>query len=184
MPVSIHVADPVWMYMPMDHHNDGLMNAYNWRIEMKEGMLNHQQLLDTLEHAVQENPDTLFIACHLANCTHDLQIIGKMLDSYPNLFTDITSRLKEVGTVPRYAKSFFEKYQDRILYGSDLGYDPKSTMHYAHRIYSASFRLLESEDDHIYEHDIFKYHWPLYGLGLSDEVLEKLYYQNAAKLIG
>lgn len=184
MPVSIHVSDPIWMYLPMDNTNDGLMNAYNWRIEMKEGMLNHSQLLFTLEDAVQQNPDTVFIACHLANCTHDLQLIAKMLDKYPNLYTDITSRLKEVCTVPRYAKAFFEEYQDRILYGSDLGYDPKSTMQFAEKIYSATFRLLESEDDHIYEHDLFKYHWPLYGLNLSDEVLNKLYYKNAANLIG
>ena len=184
MPVSIHVADPIWMYLPMNSQNDGLMNAYNWRIEMKEGMLSHAELLYTLEDAVRQNPHTIFIACHLANCTHDLQLIGKMLDSYPNLYADITSRLKEVCAVPRYAKAFFEKYQDRILYGSDLGYDPKSTMSFAEKIYKATFRLLESEDDHIYQHDIFSYHWPLYGLGLPDEVLYKLYYENAAKLIG
>ena len=183
MPVSIHVADPIWMYLPMNYQNDGLMNSYKWRIEMRDDMLSHAGLIDSLAQAVAANKDTTFIACHLANCTHDLSIIGNMLDDYPNLYTDITSRLKEVGTVPRYAKSFFEKYQDRILFGSDLGYDPKATMTFAEKIYKASFRILESEDDHIYEHDIFSYHWPLYGLGLPDAVLEKLYYKNAERLL-
>ncbi|MES1217064.1 MAG: amidohydrolase family protein [Bacteroidota bacterium] len=184
LPISVHIADPIWMYLPMDVHNDGLMNAYKWRIDMEEpGILNHAQLLDTFEDAVRQNPRTVFIACHLLNCTHDLEILGKMLDSYPNLYADITSRLKEIGTVPRYAKSFFEKYQDRLFFGSDLGYDPKMTMGFAEKLYSASFRILESADDHIYEHDLFKYHWPLYGLDLPDSVLQKLYYENARKIL-
>ncbi|MHA4810124.1 amidohydrolase family protein [Flavitalea flava] len=185
LPVSVHVADPFWMYLPMDIHNDGMMNAYNWRIDMnKEGILSHAQLLETLEHAVHKHPNTVFIACHLANCSHDLKLIGKMLDSYPNLYADISSRLKEVAAVPRYAKAFFEKYQDRIIFGSDLGYDPSNTMDYATQLYQASFRLLESADEHIYEHQLFKYHWPLYGLDLEDKVLKKLYRDNALRIIG
>jgi len=184
MPISIHVADPIWMYMPMDINNDGMMNAYNWRIEMKEGMLNHGELLRTLEHAVQKHPDTIFIACHFANCTHDLQIFGDMLDKYPNLYGDISSRLKEIATVPRYAAAFIEKYQDRLLFGSDVGYDITKPMKYSTDIYEISFRLLETIDEHIYMYDLFKYHWPLYGLGLSDNVLKKLYNENAKRTFG
>ena len=184
MPISIHVADPIWMYLPMDINNDGMMNAYNWRIEMKEGMLNHGELLRTLEHAVQKHPDTIFIACHFANCTHDLQIFGDMLDKYPNLYGDISSRLKEIATVPRYAAAFIEKYQDRLLFGSDVGYDITKPMKYSTDIYEISFRLLETIDEHIYMYDLFKYHWPLYGLGLSDNVLKKLYNENAKRTFG
>ena len=184
LPISVHIADPIWMYLPMDIHNDGLMNAYNWRIDIdKKGILDHAQLLTTFEDAVSQYPETVFIACHLANCSHDLDILGKMLDSYDNLYADITSRLKEIATVPRYAKTFFEKYQDRLLYGSDAGYDPKTTLDFATKIYRSSFRLLESADEHIYEHDLFKYHWPLYGLQLSDTILNKLYHENSKKLM-
>jgi len=184
LPVSVHIAEPIWMYLPMDRHNDGLMNSYNWRIDMdQKGILSHAQLLETFEDAVRQNPGTIFICCHLANCTHDLEILGRMLDNYPNMYADITSRLKESCTVPRYTKSFFERYQDRLLFGSDLGYDPKMTLDFAEKLYRASFRLLESADDHIYEHDLFKYHWPLYGLDLPDAVLTKLYSENARKLL-
>lgn len=183
MPVSVHVADPVWMYMPMDVHNDGMMNAYNWRIELKDGMLNHAQLMQTLEDAVSKHTHTTFIACHVANCTHDLAIFGAMLEKYPNLYGDISSRLKEMCTVPRYSTSFIEKYQDRLLFGSDVGYDTTKTMQYATDIYEVSFRLMETADEHIYEHNLFKYHWPLYGLQLEPEVLEKLYKKNADKIL-
>ena len=184
LPVSVHIADPIWMYQPMDIHNDGLMNAYKWRIDLKQkNLLQHDQLIETFEEAVSENPGTTFIACHLANCSHDLQILGRMLDRYDNLYADITSRLKEVCTVPRYAKAFFEKYEDRLLFGTDLGYDPNTTMEYASQLYKASFRLMESQDEHIYEHDLFKYHWPLYGLELSDKTLRKIYFENAIKVL-
>lgn len=183
MPVSVHVADPIWMYLPMDIHNDGMMNAYNWRIEGREGKLDHAQLLKSFERAVDKHPKTLFIGCHFANCTHDLQEVGRLLDQYDNLHVDLTSRLKEVCTVPRYARAFIEKYQDRIFFGSDLGYDPSNTMDFAKRLYETTFRLLETADEHIYEHSLFKYHWPLYGLELPDKVLQKIYRDNTLRLI-
>ena len=183
MPVSIHVADPIWMYLPMDVHNDGMMNAYNWRIELKEGMLDHRALLKTLEDAVSRHHDTIFIACHFANCTHDLLTLGAMLDKYNNLYADISSRLKELGTVPRYARTFIEKYADRLLFGSDVGYDTSKPLRYSTDVYEISYRLLETADEHIYMHELFRYHWPLYGLELSNEVLRKVYHDNASRIL-
>jgi len=184
MPVNIHIADPIWMYLPMDASNDGLMNAYTWRIDMqKPGILDHAQLIRSFEKVVRDHPGTTFIACHFANCTHDLEVVGKMLDSYPNLYTDITSRLEEIAAIPRYAKAFCEKFQDRILYGTDLGYDPVMTMDYAAKLYRSTFRILESADDHFYDHDMYSYHWPLYGLDLKEPVLKKIYRDNALKII-
>ena len=73
MPISIHVAEDAWMYLPADSTNDGLMNAGTWKVDMtKKGILNHDQLIATLEHAVRDNPKTTFIACHLANTCSDL----------------------------------------------------------------------------------------------------------------
>ncbi|MCW5516422.1 amidohydrolase family protein [Muriicola sp. Z0-33] len=175
MPVSIHVADPYWMYLPMDKHNDGLMNAYTWKIDTSnEDLLLHKELMGTLENAVRDNPGTTFIACHLANCSHDLNIIGKMLDKYPNLFAEIGARYAELAPIPRHAKAFFEKYQDRLLYGTDMGMSSS--------MYQTTFRILESSDEHFYIKEHFSYHWPLYGLDLSDKVLKKLYNDNAGKI--
>jgi uncharacterized protein len=185
MPVSIHIADPVWMYLPLNHTNDGLMNAYHWRIDQtKAGLLNYDQLLLSFEQTVAKHPKTIFIACHLANTTHNLQKLGKWFDQYPNLYADISSRLKELATVPRYAAAFFNAYQNRLLFGSDLGYDPSKPMDYVNTIYEMSFRLLESADDHIYDPDFSKYHWPLYGLQLPDQVLRKLYRDNYLSMMG
>ncbi|GAA3510356.1 hypothetical protein GCM10022393_24570 [Aquimarina addita] len=176
MPINIHVAEPYWMYLPADVHNDGLMNAKTWGIDTtKANMLSHQELINTLEQAVKENPKTTFIACHFANCSHDLSIIGNLLETYDNLYADISARYAETAPVPRYTKAFYQKYQHKLLYGTDMGM--KSSM------YDVTLRILETEDEHFYEKELFNYHWSLYGLGLEDTILKKIYHENAKKII-
>ena len=176
MPINLHVADPYWMYLPMDDHNDGLMNAYKWRIDSsKDNILGHAALITTLENVVRDNPETTIIACHLANCSHDLSILGKLLDQYPNLYADIGARYAEIAPVPKYARAFLEEYSHKLVYGTDMGFDKK--------MYGITFRILESGDEHFYESDQFGYHWPLNGLQLSDQALKKLYHENARKIL-
>lgn len=176
MPVNIHVAEPYWMYLPMDSTNDGLMNAYTWRIDLtKKGILNHAELITSLENVVKDNPATTFIACHLANCEYDLQILGSLLGKYPNLFAEFGARFAEVAPIPRYMFSFCEKYQDKLLYGTDMGFNS--------HMYETTFRILESNDEHFYETELFGYHWPLNGFGLKDNVLKKIYEDNAKKIL-
>ncbi|HMI67852.1 MAG TPA: amidohydrolase family protein [Cyclobacteriaceae bacterium] len=176
MPVSIHVAEDEWMYLKADSTNDGLMNSSKWHVDMtKKGILNHDQLVATLENAVKNNPGTTFVACHLANCCSDLNKLGRLFDAYPNLYADIAARYGEISPVPRYTHDFIEKYRDRIVYGTDMGPDKK--------MYSITFRILETADEHFYERDLFSYHWPLYGLSLSDETLKKVYNGNARKIL-
>lgn len=174
MPINIHMAEPIWMYKKMDATNDGLMNAYQWRLDNQPGIVDHQGLMEILDRAVARHPKTTFIACHLANCSYDLSILGKMLDKYPNLYADIGARYAETAPIPRAVNKFMTTYQDRLLYGTDMGFDVD--------MYRITFRILESEDEHFYESEQFGYHWALNGFGLSDVVLKKLYRDNALKL--
>jgi predicted TIM-barrel fold metal-dependent hydrolase len=175
MPVSIHVADPMWMYEPMDQFNDGLMNAYQWRLDNQTNILSHAELLGTLERAAKKHPRTFFVACHFANCCYDLARLGAMFDGCPNLYADISARFAETATIPRAAAKFYQKYQDRLVYGTDMGRGKE--------MYQTTFRILETEDEHFYDWDQFTYHWPLYGLGLSDDVLKKVYQENAQAVL-
>jgi predicted TIM-barrel fold metal-dependent hydrolase len=176
MPINVHVAEPYWMYLPMDAYNDGLMNAYKWRIDTTEAnRLFHAELISTLEHAVRDNPGTTFIACHIANCSHDLSIISALFDQYPNLYADIAARYAEIAPVPKYARAFIEKYSDRLVYGTDMGFDKS--------MYATTFRILESGDEHFYDSNLFSYHWPLNGFELSDETLMNLYHKNARNIL-
>jgi predicted TIM-barrel fold metal-dependent hydrolase len=175
MPVNVHIAEDEWMYLGADSANDGLINAATWKVDLsKKGILNHAQLIATLESAVKNNPKTTFIACHLANCCADLSILGRLLDAYPNLYADIAARYGEIAPIPRYVHAFIEKYQDRILYGTDMGISKD--------MYGTTFRILETADEHFYKQDFFNYHWSLYGLYLSDATLKKLYNENAKRI--
>jgi len=176
IPVNVHVAEPMWMYQPMDSTNDGLMNAYHWRVDStQQGLLGHAALIRTLENVVRDNPNTIFIASHLANCEYDMTILGNLFTKYKNLYADLSARMAEISPVPRYMNTFFEKFQDRLVFGTD------NTI--SDYMYETTFRILQTNDEHFYATDFFGYHWPLYGLGLKDKVLKKIYKTNAEKIL-
>jgi uncharacterized protein len=175
LPVNIHVGEDRWMYEPMDPTNDGLMNAFKWRIPPSIDILPHDSVVATLDRAAYRHPQTRFIACHFANCCSDLAVLGRMFEAHPNLFADISARYGETAPIPRHVARFYEKYQDRLLYGTDMGFDPE--------MYRTTFRILETEDEHFYAQDIFNYHWPLHGFGLKNKVLRKIYAGNARRLL-
>ena len=170
IPVNIHVADPIWMYQKMDETNDGMMNAVNWRLDDKPGIVDHPGMIDVLERAVRAHPRTTFVACHVANLDYDLGRLGQLFDRLPNLYADISARYAETAVIPRFAGQFFTRYQDRLVYGTDMGADPD--------MYRLTFRILETLDEHFYA-PIFEYHWSYSGFGLDDAILEKVYRTNA-----
>ena len=175
MPVNLHVADPIWMYQPMDNENDGLMNAFNWRLDNQPGIVGHSGMIDILERTVKKHRGTTFIACHFANLDYDLGRLGDIFERHPNLYADISARYAETAPIPRFTSQFYAKNADRLLYGTDMGFDKP--------MYQVTFRILETFDEHFYETDMFGYHWSLNGFGLSDEILQKLYRTNAEKLL-
>jgi predicted TIM-barrel fold metal-dependent hydrolase len=175
MPVNIHVGEDKWMYEPMDQTNDGLMNAWKWRVPNEPAVLQHDKVVETLARAVQKHPRTVFIACHFANCCSDLNRLGAMLDRFPNLNTDMGARFAEIGPIPRFMGRFFQRYQDRLLYGTDMNPEPE--------MYRVTFRILETQDEHFYPDYFSKYHWPLYAFALPDDVLEKVYRLNAERIL-
>ena len=173
LPVNIHVADPIWMYQKMDETNDGMMNAVEWRLDDKPGIVDHTGMIGKLERTVRRHPRTTFVACHLANLDYDLGRLGQLLDRLPNLYADISARYAETAVIPRFAAQFLTRHQDRLVYGTDMGFDRD--------MYRTTFRILETLDEHFYA-PIFGYHWSYSGFGLPGPVLEKLYRTNAKRV--
>ena len=173
MPISIHIAEPYWMYLPMDETNDGLVNAVTWHVDTTN-CYGYNRLMETFETAVRENPNTLFIACHYLNMSHDWPRLGALLDKYPNMYVDISARVAESAHTPRATREFLIKYQDRVLFGTDNGMDAS--------MYQTIFRVLETNDEHFYVPE-FGYHWALSGFNLPDEVLKKIYHDNAERIL-
>ncbi len=173
MPISIHIAEPYWMYLPMDETNDGLVNAVTWHVDTTN-CYGYNKLMETFENALRENPNTIFIACHYLNMTHDLPRLGALLDKYPNMYFDISARVAESAHTPRATREFLIKYQDRVLFGTDNGMDAE--------MYRNIFRVLETNDEHFYVPE-YGYHWALSGFNLPDEVLKKMYHDNAERIL-
>jgi predicted TIM-barrel fold metal-dependent hydrolase len=174
IPISIHAADPIWMYQKMDASNDGLMNALAWRLDNQPGIVGHSGMIDILERAVTRHPRTTFVACHFANLAYDLTRLGQLFDRYPNLQADISARYAETATIPRFAANFYGKYQDRLVYGTDMGFSLD--------MYRTTFRILETADEHFYA-PMFGYHWSYSGLALPDNILKKVYRENALRVV-
>jgi uncharacterized protein len=175
IPVNIHISEDKWMYEKTDSTNDGLMNAATWHVKSDDGSKSHEEMLDRFEKTLKNHPKTIFVAAHLANCCADLSVLGRFFDNYPNLYADISARYGEIAPIPKFVGEFIEKYQDRFVYGTDMTFNEK--------IYRVTFRILETADEHFYETDMFGYHWPLYGLSLSDNTLKKLYRDNAIRIL-
>jgi predicted TIM-barrel fold metal-dependent hydrolase len=175
MPISLHVADPIWMYQKMDKTNDGLMNAYEWRLDNQPGIVQLSGMVDIFERTLARHRKTTFVACHFMNLDYDLARLGEVLERNPNLYADISARYAETGPIPRFASQFYAKHAGRLVYGTDMGVDKE--------MYRVTFRILESLDEHFYENEQFGYHWALNGFGLSDEILQQVYHDNAAKLL-
>ncbi|HEY6339239.1 MAG TPA: amidohydrolase family protein [Candidatus Sulfotelmatobacter sp.] len=175
MPISLHVADPIWMYQKMDRFNDGLMTAYEWRLDNQPNIVGLSGMVEILERTVQRHPKTTFVACHFANLGYDLSRLGELFERNPNLYADISARYAETAPIPRFASQFYAKHFDRLVYGTDMGFDKP--------MYRVTFRILETLDEHFYDIDQFGYHWSLNGFGLPDSILQQVYHDNAAKLL-
>ena len=180
IPVLIHTSDPLGFFLPVDagnEHYQSLQEFVDWSFQDAE--FSKQQLLEQRDRLVAEHPDTRFLCPHVANFPEDLDYVSSFLDRHPNAWIDISARIDELGRQPYTAREFMIKYQDRILFGTDMPPRPD--------IYRCYFRFLETRDEYFeYPDYIGRWghtRWRIYGLGLPDEVLKKIYSENALRLV-
>nr|MDD6334938.1 amidohydrolase family protein [bacterium] len=179
LPVLIHVADPQAFFRPMDEKNERIEELCThpaWWFG-RPGVPSFEEMMAIEEQLIAENPKTTFVVAHIGSLSESLGRIGAMIDKYPNLYVDIAARLAELGRQPYTARKFLIDHADRVLFGTDtLGCEC-----IYHRYY---YRCFETMDEYFHYADEFEQgHWMIYGLGLPDDVLEKLYYKNAVKLL-
>jgi predicted TIM-barrel fold metal-dependent hydrolase len=183
LPVLIHIADPVAFFKPIDEFNERYeeLGAHpDWSFYGPQ-YYSFQELIKMQENLLAGNPDTTFIVAHFGSCAENIAAVGNWLDKYSNMYVDIAARISELGRQPYSSKKFLERYQDRILFGTDF-YPVEGLYDY----YPIYYRFLETMDeyfDYSPERIPNQGRWKIYGIGLGDGILEKLYYKNAEKLI-
>lgn len=193
IPVAIHVSDPDAFFLPTDRFNERyeeLSNHPDWSFFGKD-FPSKESLLEARNRVFESHPNTRFVALHVGNRAEDLDFVSSCLDRYPNMSVEIGARIGELGREPRAAKRFFERYQDRVLFGTDaipspLGEETPQQI-FGDQLYQIYFRFLETADEN------FDYapalippqgRWRIYGLDLNESVLKKVYHDNAASLLG
>lgn len=177
IPVAIHTTDPLAFFTPIDNHNERyeelMMNPtwsfYGPQFPTKEALLAQRN------NVFAKHPKTTFIALHVANLPENLDQVSSWLDKYPNMYVEFGAREAELGRQPKRSAKFFRDYQDRILFGTDG--EPEEAM------YANYFRWLQTDDEY------FPYwgypgqgRWEIYGMGLPDSILQKIYNKNAEKI--
>ncbi len=178
--VLAHVADPIAFFKPIDMYNeryDELHVRPDWSFYGDE-YFEFWQLMAMQEKVFEQNPRTLFIVAHGGSCSEDLGYVGRCLDKYPNMYVDFAERISELGRQPYTSKKFFSQYSDRIVFGTDV--NPFNVD------YEANFRFLETYDEYFdYSNKPKPPHgnWKIYGIGLDDDILKKIYYENIEKLL-
>ncbi len=176
IPVLIHTADPRQFWEPHDEANERWLE-----LKLRPGRKRSETDPAPWETLIAEQHDvfrrhsgTTFINAHFGWYGNDLRHLGELLDELPNMYIEFGAVIAELGRQPRAAKAFFERYQDRILFGKDA---------YNTQEYHTYFRVLETADEYFPYYKRYHAFWRMYGLDLSDEVLRKIYYQNAMQVI-
>jgi predicted TIM-barrel fold metal-dependent hydrolase len=182
LPVLIHTTDPVGFFLPTDdpsgEHYATLQKYPGWSFHGSH--FSKRELLEQRTRMMADHPGTTFICPHVANNPEDLDWVSSLLDRLPNVCIDFSARMDELGRQPYSARDFFLRYQDRVLFGSDM---PISL-----EMYRCYFRFLETKDEYFdypgYMGEMDNVtRWKIYGLYLPESVLEKIYSGNALRVI-
>lgn len=176
IPVLIHTGEPPAFFLPVDAKNERWLELtlHPSRGRFGDDLPDFTTLMAEQHAIFRRHPKTTFISAHLGWYGHDLAFLGKLLDELPNMMVELGAVIYEPGRQPRFAREFFTKYQDRILMGKDSWVPAE---------YKTYFRVLESNDEYFPYHKKYHAFWAMYGVGLPDEVLKKVYFGNALRVI-
>ena len=180
IPVVIHVADPVAFFDPVDQHNERweeLQAHPDWQF-LSPPFPPFLTIMEQFADVVARHPGTDFVGAHVGCYAENLRWVSELLDRCPNFYVDISARISELGRQPYSARDFFLTYADRILFGTD---SPANA-----DLYRLHYRFLETRDEYFSyatEEPPGQGRWRIYGLHLPDDVLRKVYNQNARRII-
>jgi len=178
VPVMFHTADPDAFFLPIDECNERyeeLVAHPDWSFLGAE--YRKDELLKQRDCVFARHPKTTFVAAHLAESSENLGRVVKLLEMHPNVYVDMSARASELGRQPYSARAFFLRFADRIVFGSDLLPDEE--------MYRLYYRFLETADEYFEypSHASRQGRWNIYGLNLPDDVLKKVYRENALRLL-
>ncbi|MFL6447135.1 MAG: amidohydrolase family protein [Bryobacteraceae bacterium] len=189
IPVAIHTSDPRAFFQPIDRFNerwDELQAHPDWSF-YGPGFPSNGELQEARRRVMTRHPGTNFVCLHVAD-PEDLSYVSECMEAHPNMFVDIAARISELGRQPRAARKFIDRYQDRVVFGTDAvpgGLDMPQQL-FCEELYEIYYRFLETEDEYFVYAPLGKSpqgRWRISGLGLPESILRKVYLENARRLL-
>jgi len=162
-------ADPSWSYYQENPQ---------WYVANKPGFPSKQAILEARDHILEQNPKLRMVGVHLGSMEKDLDNIARHLDKYPNFAIDTAARMEYLMIAPpEKVRVFLVKYQDRVLYGTDLEVTPDAKMSDVleewQSTYARDWKYLATDASFSVEGRQVR------GLNLPAEVLNKIFHSNA-----
>lgn len=192
IPVMAHIGEPIQAWRPLDDPNNPHFGYYTEHPEYHAYTLpeipSYESIISARDRWVERNPNLKILCAHLGSMSHDVNMVAERLDKFPNIYVECGARFGDLARQDtRKVQAFFDKYQDRILFGSDYGNSSLEKAHDSAELqqerenldnqYTNLWRYLSSADSvTIRGHDAI-------GINLPIQILEKVYYQNAVKLL-
>lgn len=190
LPVTGHLGEPRNCWLPVNEmtiRGDSNYYAKNPQYHMYQHpeYPSHEQQLEARDHLLELHPDLKFIGCHLGSLEWDVEELAKRLDKFPNMAVDMAARISHLQYQSikdrERVRNFCIKYQDRLLYGTDIedhgGSVAEEYAHVIHEIWFKDWRYFTSDDELTSKH--FKGRFR--GLRLPKEVVNKLFSLNAIR---
>jgi predicted TIM-barrel fold metal-dependent hydrolase len=166
-------SDPSWSYYQENPQ---------WYVATQPGFPSKQKILEARDHVLTDNPQLRMVGVHLGSMERDLDNIASHLDKYPNFAIDTAARMEYLMLMPpEKVRAFLIKYQDRVLYGTDLDLPPDAKFPDALKdwrsTYARDWKFLATAETLTVEGK------QVHGLNLPQPVLQKIFRRNAIRWI-
>ena len=191
IPVMAHIAEPVQAWRPLNPNSPHFgyysdhpeYHAYNF-----PKIPSYETIIAARDNWIANNPDLQILCAHIGSMSHDVDMVAERLDSYPNMKVELAARFGDLATQDsEKVRAFFEKYQDRILFGTDFGNNGDAGKLSAEELAKEQEELAADYDRlHTYlstSDSVLIRGQANVGLSLPKEVLKKIYVTNAKNLL-
>ena len=177
IPVIMHVNDPESYWVVRDLTPTEIARDWGY---FKEGFLSKEEIYDETFRMLDRHPRLKVVLAHFYFLSRDIDEATRVMETYPEVCFDLTPGWEMyVGfsEKPEEWRTFFKKYSDRILFGTDSADDKR---------FNAEINLLVRmalERDGEFLMPCYR-ECTVTGLGLDGETLDKIYYKNYERLFG
>ncbi|TRX63186.1 amidohydrolase family protein [Carboxylicivirga sp. M1479] len=190
LPLLGHFGEPKNCWLPLEQMTTESDKKYyrqhpEFHMHQHPDKPGYEEQIEACDRMLQQNTALPFIGAHLGSSEYSIDEIARRLDAYPNMFMDVAERvchlMHQAADRHQAVYDFIIKYQDRLLYGSDMVFtDHKTTQEQLDELnkrWLGQWAFFTQKN----EQTSWEVNKPFKGLGLPRSVVDKIYFKNALK---